>query len=123
MENDLERGLDELPQEQEAHYQDALTSQDWDRRDHGKHTARRPLSRSQDEPYFQSMESYERKDSTIDARDRGQDTDTDRNIVPLKRVLTAQNWTGPDDPENSHNWRLWKRIYNTAAISLLAFIV
>ena len=121
MENDLERALDVLPQEEEAQSQDVVTSKDWDRRDHGKDTSRRSLSRSQDEPYFQSIESYERKDSTIDARDRGQDTD--RNLVPLKRVVTAQNWTGPDDPENPHNWRLWKRIYNTAATGLLAFIV
>lgn len=32
------------------------------------------------------------------------------------------DWDGPDDPDNPHNWVLWKRIFNTLATGLLAFV-
>ncbi|GAB7347879.1 hypothetical protein MBLNU459_g5405t1 [Dothideomycetes sp. NU459] len=35
----------------------------------------------------------------------------------------AQDWTGPDDPDNAQNWPVWKRMYHTAATALLAFAV
>ena len=31
----------------------------------------------------------------------------------LQRTVTAQDWTGPDDPENPNNWPLWQRVYHT----------
>ena len=31
----------------------------------------------------------------------------------LQRAVTAQDWNGPDDPENPHNWPLWQRVYHT----------
>jgi hypothetical protein len=42
---------------------------------------------------------------------------------PLRPVVTAQDWTGPDDPENPHNWPLWKRVYTTAVVAFVAFAV
>jgi hypothetical protein len=41
----------------------------------------------------------------------------------IHQVVTAQDWTGPDDPENPHNWPLWKRIWHTIPPGLLAFAV
>jgi hypothetical protein len=43
--------------------------------------------------------------------------------TPVRRTVTAQDWTGPDDPENPHNWPIWKRIWHTVPPALLAFIV
>jgi hypothetical protein len=43
--------------------------------------------------------------------------------APVHRTVTAQDWTGPDDPENPHNWSLWKRIWHTIPPALLAFTV
>lgn len=31
----------------------------------------------------------------------------------LKRILTAQDWNGPDDPENPNSWPFWQRVYHT----------
>ncbi|KAE9968780.1 hypothetical protein EG328_007271 [Venturia inaequalis] len=42
---------------------------------------------------------------------------------PVIRTVTAQDWTGPDDPENPHNWSLGKRIYHTIPPGLFGFIV
>jgi hypothetical protein len=33
--------------------------------------------------------------------------------LAVKRVVTAQDWTGPDDPENPHNWSMRKRTWHT----------
>jgi len=41
----------------------------------------------------------------------------------VHRVVTAQDWTGPDDPENPHNWPLWKRIWHAVPPGLFAFAV
>ena len=35
----------------------------------------------------------------------------DNSVV--HRTVTAQDWTGPDDPENPHNWPMWQRVYHT----------
>jgi hypothetical protein len=42
---------------------------------------------------------------------------------PVRRVVTAQDWTGPDDPENPHNWSLLKKIWHTIPPALFAFVV
>ncbi|KAI9813299.1 MAG: hypothetical protein M1827_004241 [Pycnora praestabilis] len=39
------------------------------------------------------------------------------------RVVTAQDWTGPDDPENPVNWSRWKRSYHVLVPALFAFTV
>lgn len=33
--------------------------------------------------------------------------------TPIGRTVTAQDWTGPQDPENPMNWPLWRKIYHT----------
>jgi hypothetical protein len=43
--------------------------------------------------------------------------------APVHRTVTAQDWTGPNDPENPHNWPLWKRVWHTIPPALLAFTV
>lgn len=42
---------------------------------------------------------------------------------PIKRTVTAQDWSGPDDPENPQNWSTTKKAYHTAATALLGFAV
>lgn len=49
-------------------------------------------------------------------------TQTDHSIrEPATRIVTAVDWTGPDDPGNPQNWPMWKKIYQTLAIGILAF--
>lgn len=51
-------------------------------------------------------------------------TQTDHSIhEPATRIVTAVDWTGSDDPGNPHNWPMWKKIYQTLAIGILAFAV
>ena len=45
------------------------------------------------------------------------------NLAPATRVVTAVDWSGPDDPGNPHNWNLWKRIYHTWAVGAISFAV
>ncbi|KAI9735911.1 MAG: hypothetical protein M1834_001377 [Cirrosporium novae-zelandiae] len=45
-----------------------------------------------------------------------------RNEKGLIRTVTAQDWNGPDDPENPYNWSLSRRIYNTTIPAILAFV-
>lgn len=52
--------------------------------------------------------------------DRGEDPE-DKDA--LQRTVTAQDWTGPDDPENPVNWPLWQRIYHTTVPGLFGFAV
>lgn len=40
-----------------------------------------------------------------------------------QRIVTAQDWTGPDDPENPQNWPTWKKIYHTIPCALFGFVV
>lgn len=42
---------------------------------------------------------------------------------PATRVVTAVDWTGPDDPGNPHNWSLLKRCYHTFAVGAISFAV
>lgn len=42
---------------------------------------------------------------------------------PATRVVTAQDWTGPDDPENPFNWPMSKRVYQIVESSLFGFTV
>ncbi|MCJ1482662.1 hypothetical protein MMC06_002828 [Schaereria dolodes] len=47
---------------------------------------------------------------------------TDRQ-GPITRTVTAQDWTGPDDPENPMNWSLASRIYHTTIPALMGLVV
>jgi hypothetical protein len=49
--------------------------------------------------------------------------DHDVESTPVHRVVTAQDWTGPNDPENPHNWSIGKRVYHTVPPALFAFVV
>lgn len=44
-----------------------------------------------------------------------------QNAQPAHRTATAQDWNGPDDPENPHNWKMWKRLYHTISVGLFCF--
>lgn len=45
------------------------------------------------------------------------------DLPPTTRVVTAQDWTGPDDPENPQNWSILLRAYHTVPPALFAFVV
>lgn len=42
---------------------------------------------------------------------------------PIQRTVTAQDWTGDDDPDNSENWSTGKKVYHVAYIGLQCFIM
>ena len=42
--------------------------------------------------------------------------------APPTAAPAGLDWDGPDDPDNPHNWAIWKRVFNTAATGLLAFV-
>jgi hypothetical protein len=44
-----------------------------------------------------------------------------RSGHPVQKVITAQDWTGPDDPENPVNWGIWKKVYHVAIPALQCF--
>lgn len=48
---------------------------------------------------------------------------TQNSVHPAHRVVTAQDWTGPDDPENPRNWPAWKRVWHSVPPGLFAFTV
>lgn len=50
-------------------------------------------------------------------------TSTRTGHEAMKRIATAQDWDGPDDPGNPLNWPLWWRRYNIIAIAFLGFNV
>ena len=37
-------------------------------------------------------------------------------------ILHAKDWNGPNDPANPRNFPLWRRVFSTAAVTLLAFV-
>lgn len=43
--------------------------------------------------------------------------------TPATRIVTAQDWTGPDDPENPYNWSKMKRAYHSVSPGLYGFTV
>jgi hypothetical protein len=38
-------------------------------------------------------------------------------------IITAQDWSGPDDPANPQLWPFWKKVYHSSIPTLLAFVV
>ena len=91
-----------------------------------------------DSPYHQAIgersewKDYGDKDATlaIDVDLDGNDgSNAERGIAgqatlkeaPITSTVTAQDWTGPDDLENPHNWSMSKRMYNTLGTGLTAF--
>lgn len=43
--------------------------------------------------------------------------------VVAKPVMTALDWTGPEDPENPENWPTGKKAYHIAYIGLQCFVM
>jgi len=43
--------------------------------------------------------------------------------APVRRAVTAQDWEGPDDPENPHNWSTAMKAYHVIIPGLYGFIV
>jgi hypothetical protein len=41
----------------------------------------------------------------------------------IRQPPRVDDWDGPDDPENPHNWSLWLRAYHTAIPALFGFAV
>lgn len=39
------------------------------------------------------------------------------------KVVTALDWTGPDDPENPENWSLGKKAFHIAYVGLQCFVM
>lgn len=63
-------------------------------------------------------------DETIADVDFEKEAEKDlEDLAPTARVVTAQDWTGPDDPENPQNWSLLLRAYHTVPPALFAFVV
>jgi hypothetical protein len=83
------------------------------------------------------MASQSDSDSTISSGSHPDQLDESRDVEkittsntnhskhgsPAQRAVTAQDWTGPDDPENPWNWPLWKRLYHTALVGVFCFTV
>ncbi|KAK5107717.1 hypothetical protein LTR62_000739 [Meristemomyces frigidus] len=42
---------------------------------------------------------------------------------PIARIVTAQDWSGPNDPDDPHNWTLLKRSMHIFPIAFLSFAV
>lgn len=67
------------------------------------------------------------KDGGVDTT--GADTDVNKSTsdehasTHLSTVTTAQDWSGPDDPDNPLNWSTWKKSYHFWPIAFLAFSV
>lgn len=40
---------------------------------------------------------------------------------PVQKLVTAQDWTGPDDPENPMNWPIGKKVYHVLIPALQCF--
>ncbi|KAK3678914.1 hypothetical protein LTR78_001367 [Recurvomyces mirabilis] len=49
--------------------------------------------------------------------------ETQTTHEPVTRTMTAQDWSGPDDPDNPQNWTLFKRAMHIFPIAFLSFAV
>ncbi|KAE8838398.1 hypothetical protein PTNB73_03586 [Pyrenophora teres f. teres] len=45
-----------------------------------------------------------------------------QNSLPSRDPMPT-DWTGPNDPENPHNWGIWKRVYHATIPALFGFAV
>jgi hypothetical protein len=51
----------------------------------------------------------------------GLETQQNHNAMPITKTRTAQDWDGPNDPEDPLNWPVWKKVYHTAMVGFLCF--
>ena len=49
------------------------------------------------------------------------DTPQNQTDMLVAKIQTAQDWDGPDDPEDPLNWPIWKKVYHTAMVGFLCF--
>lgn len=42
---------------------------------------------------------------------------------PANKVVTALDWTGPDDPENPENWSTGWKAYHVAYVGIQCFVM
>lgn len=47
--------------------------------------------------------------------------DSIRSNNPVQKTRTAQDWDGPDDPENPMNWPRWRKLYTVLMAGLQSF--
>ena len=91
---------------------------------HSMQTIKRSRSRTWTphpwETSFQLLISLQRK--TLERFDTNKSAQREQQ-TGLAKTVTAQDWTGPDDPENPQNWPLWQRIYHTTIPALYGFAV
>lgn len=50
-------------------------------------------------------------------------TEVDKGHAPATRTVTAQDWNGPDDPDNPQNWTFLKKALHFWPTAILAFAV
>ncbi len=88
------------------------------------HVVEKALSRHDD-----ASNDEEPPDEAVDATEKGLAAAHEDKFAPrdrangLQKTVTAQDWTGPDDPENPMNWPLWQRVYHTTVPGLFGFAV
>ena len=78
---------------------------------------------------YDATNDEELPDEAVDATEKGvaaaqEDKSALRDGANrLQKTVTAQDWTGPDDPENPRNWPLWQRVYHATVPGLFGFVV
>ena len=76
------------------------------------------VSRSSTEPVTEPE-----KVQTKSREDDGAGASSLEETRTAQRVVTAQDWTGPDDPENPQNWPTWKKVYHAIPCAMFGFVV
>lgn len=56
------------------------------------------------------------------ALDPGRGPNTSATVSDDK-IVSGQDWNGPDDPENPENWSIWLKVYHVAIIGLQCFVM
>jgi len=69
------------------------------------------------------MSDVENQEVGMDTRSPPTSNLPTRKYSGLTKTITAQDWNGPNDPENPMNWSLWQRIYHTTVPALFSFVV
>ena len=72
--------------------------------------------------------SGERPTRDLDKRrdiriDLAQDAPNNVKENRMSQAVTAQDWTGDDDPENPENWPLGQRVWGTLVPGIISFAV
>jgi hypothetical protein len=69
----------------------------------------------------QSLEGSEHARGDDEKTLEGLEAQNNHGATFISKVRTAQDWEGPDDPENPLNWPIWKKVYHTTMVGLLCF--